>query len=116
MIRRLAERDGVIGIVLYNRFLHQEWRSGDPKSSVPFSRVIDAIDYVCQLTGSAQHVGIGSDLDGGFGVESTPEGIDTTSDLWSIGSHLNTRGYSQSDVEAVLFGNMLRKLRQLLPE
>jgi membrane dipeptidase len=115
MIRLLAERDGVIGIVLYNTFLQAGWRKSDLKSAVPYARVIDAIDYICQLTGSAAHVGIGSDLDGGFGLESIPVGFDTAADLWSIGTALRERGYDRADVAAVLGGNMLRKLRQVLP-
>lgn len=115
MIRRLAERDGVMGIVAYNRFLSNSWKKGDRKSDLPLSIYLDAIDYVCQVTGSAAHVGIGTDLDGGFGAESTPDGIDTVTDLWHIGDKLAERGYSPADVEAILSGNMLRKLRQALP-
>jgi membrane dipeptidase len=115
MIRQLAERDGVMGIVLFNRFLSDEWTSGDPKSKIPLTRVIDAIDYVCQLTGSAAHVGIGTDFDGGFGQESIPEDLDTVTDLLKIGDALKLRGYTPTDVEAIMGGNMIRKLRQALP-
>jgi membrane dipeptidase len=114
MIRRLAERDGVMGIVAYNRFLSNRWAMGDRKSDIPLSIYLDAIDYVCQVTGSAAHVGIGTDLDGGFGAESAPDGLDTVTDLWQIGDRLRERGYSPADVEAILSGNMLRKLRQAL--
>lgn len=113
MIRRLVERDGVMGIVPYNNFLANGWKRGDPR--VPFSTILDAMDTVCQIAGSAAHVGIGSDFDGGFGVQSVPEGVDTITDLWKIGDGLKERGYSDSDVEAILGGNMLRKLRQSLP-
>lgn len=116
MIRHLAERDGVMGIVLYNRFLSDSWSKGDPKTDMPLSVVLDAIDYVCQLTGSSAHVGVGSDFDGGFGMESIPEGLDTVMDLLSLANLLRARGYAEADVEAVLGGNMLRKLRQTLPE
>lgn len=115
MIRRLAERDGVVGVVLYNRFLHQTWASGDRRDLVPYSTVLDVIDHVCQLTGSAAHVGIGSDLDGGFGVEAVPQGLDTVADLWWIGEGLRKRGYSESDIAAILGENFLRKLRESLP-
>jgi len=114
-IRLLAERDGVMGIVPYNRFLSDTWTGGDPKSDVPLSVVTDAIDYVCQLTGSAAHVGIGTDFDGGFGYESIPEGLDTIADILTIGDALKARGYAPQDIEAILSGNMLRKLRQALP-
>ncbi len=115
IIRQLAEREGVMGIVLYNRFLSDTWSSGDRKTDVPLSVVADAVDYVCQLTGSAAHVGIGSDFDGGFGMESIPDGLDTVTDLSKIGTLLSTRGYSPADVEAVMGGNMLRQLRRALP-
>jgi membrane dipeptidase len=114
-IRALAERDGVMGIVLYNRFLSNDWVKGDRKDQVTLSTVLDAIEHVCQLTGSAAHVGIGSDFDGGFGAESIPAGLETVTDLLAIGTGLSERGFSPADVEAVLSGNMLRKLRQALP-
>jgi membrane dipeptidase len=115
MILRLSEHDGVMGIVLYNLFLSNMWRNGDRKSDVPLITVVDAIDYVCQLTGSARHVGIGSDLDGGFGKESIPEGLDTVTDLMNIIPLLCERGYSESDIEGIMGRNMLRILRQALP-
>jgi membrane dipeptidase len=115
MIRRLADRGGVMGIVLYNRFLSNTWKKGDRKSDVTLDTVADAIDYVCQMTGSAAHVGIGSDFDGGFGSESIPAEIDTVADLLKIADVLRGRGYSEADIEAVMSGNMLAKLRQALP-
>lgn len=115
MIHRLADRDGVMGIVLYNLFLSNTWRTGDRKSEISQWTPIDAIDYVCQLTGSAAHVGIGTDFDGGFGAESIPDGYDTVTDLLKIADALAERGYSDADIAAITHGNMLRKLRQALP-
>lgn len=113
MIRRLAERDGVMGVVLYNNFLTDDW---DKQQRLPFTVIPDAIDYVCQITGSAAHVGIGSDFDGGFGRESIPQGLDTVGDLLLIGNALRERGYEEDDIAAIMGGNMIRKLRQTLPE
>jgi len=115
MIRRLAERDGVIGTVLFNGFLSENWSKTSKKSDVPLSIVIDVIDHICQLTGNARHVGIGSDFDGGFGAGSIPEGLDTTTDLLAIGDALKARGYTSDDIELILAGNMLRQLRASLP-
>ncbi len=115
MIRRLAERDGVMGIVPFNNFLTNDWKQGSRKSDVPFTTILDAMDTVCQLTGSALHVGIGTDFDGGFGMESIPEGMNSITDVWRIGDGLRALGYSEADIEAILGGNMLRKLRQSLP-
>jgi membrane dipeptidase len=115
MIRRLAERDGVIGVVLYNAFLRPDWRSGDDRTRVSLTRVVDVIDMICQLTGSSAHVGIGSDFDGGFGVEDIPAGMDTIADLWKIAGGLRERGFAEGDIAGILGGNMLRKLREVLP-
>ncbi len=115
MIRRLAERGGVMGIPLYNRFLKPGWTRTDRKDEVTLDQVITAIDHICQLTGSAQHVGIGSDMDGGFGRSATPAEIDTISDLSLIEPLLRARGYEASDIAHILSGNFLRILRQTLP-
>lgn len=113
LIRQLAERDGVAGAVLYNRFLSNTW-SGPPR--LPLDTVLQVMDHVCQLTGNARHAGIGSDLDGGFGAESAPQEIDTVADLGLIGRGLAGRGYEADDVAAIMSGNMLRMLRRALPE
>jgi membrane dipeptidase len=115
LIRRLAERDGVIGTVLFNAFLKNGYAKTDRKDSVPFETAISAIDTICQLTGSARHAGIGSDFDGGFGSQHIPAGFDTVADLAKIGAGLRARGYADDDIAAILGGNMLRKLREALP-
>lgn len=115
MIRRIAEHDGVVGIVPYNRFLKPGWARSDPRNRVPFSLVADAIDHVCQITGSVDHVGIGSDFDGGFGLEHTPEGFDSVADFQRLAPLLESRGMSPSDVSAILSGNWLRMLHASLP-
>ncbi len=116
MIRRLAERDGVIGIVPFNRFLLRGWTKGDPKNAVTVADVAAAVDHVCQVVGDAAYVGLGSDFDGGFGAESTPSEIDTVADLSRIGPALSELGYGEQDIAAVLGGNWLRVLRAALPE
>lgn len=116
MIRRLAERDGVVGIVLYNRFLKPGWSPGDPKDVVTVADVAAAVDHVCQVVGDAAHVGLGSDFDGGFGAASTPAEIDTVADLARVGPALGELGYGEDDVYAILGGNWLRLLQETLPE
>lgn len=115
MIRRLAAREGVVGVVPYNRFLKPGWQTGDPREAVSVRTVAEAIDYVAQLTGSSAHVAIGSDFDGGFGVESIPAEMDTIADLAQIAEALLRRGYQAADIEAIMNGNWLRILRRSLP-
>ena len=112
-IERIAERGGVIGIVLFNKFLKQDW-SGK-KHDVSFDEVVRAIDHVCQVTGSADHVGIGTDFDGGFGAEAAPREINTARDLHKIGDEMLQRGYESHHVAQIMHGNWLRVLRAALP-
>lgn len=111
-IRLLGERDGVMGTVLYNAFLQKGWRKSDRKEEVTLAHVVANIDHVCQLLGSARHVGIGSDLDGGFGAEHIPAELDTIADLPKIATKLKERGYEADDIEAIMGGNWLRVLRR----
>ncbi|MEW6569005.1 MAG: membrane dipeptidase, partial [Chloroflexota bacterium] len=115
-IRHLAGRGGVIGILPYNRFLRKGWTRGDPRQTVTLNDVVTHIDHVCQLVGDAAHVGIGSDFDGGFGLDCLPVGLDSIADLRFIGEALAAHSFGRADVEAILGGNWLRLLRQALPE
>ena len=107
-VERLVERDGVIGVVLANKFLKDGWKPGDRRELVSIDDVVAHIDAICQLVGDADHVGIGSDFDGGFGLDQAPIELDGIGDLAKIGDGLAQRGYSQGEVDAVLGGNWLR--------
>jgi membrane dipeptidase len=79
-------------------------------------KLIEHIDHVCQLVGSARHSGIGSDLDGGFGREQAPMDLETIADLSRIPDMLRKRGYSEEDLRAVAHGNFLSFLNSALPQ
>lgn len=115
-IRAVAERGGVIGVVLYNAFLLDGYTAGTPREAVPLSLVADHVDYLCQLIGTPWHVGIGSDFDGGFGLNRVPQGLNSVADLPRLGELLAARGYGDEQVAAILGGNWLRFLRELLPD
>lgn len=116
VLHGLLERGGIIGIVPYNTFLLTGWTRGDRRESVPLQRVADQIDYVCQMAGDAAHVGIGSDFDGGFGLPSVPDGIDTVADLQKLIPLLDEKGYTEADIARILAGNWLSLLESTLPE
>jgi membrane dipeptidase len=115
MIRRLVEHDGVIGAVPFNSFLVNGYKYTDPKTDFSLSHYIGVIDHICQIAGSARHVGIGSDYDGGFGAAQIPAELDTIADLQLVGTALAQRGYSPEDIHAIFCGNFLRVLRATLP-
>jgi membrane dipeptidase len=116
VIRSLIERQGVIGIVPLNPFLSAGWKPGDGRQAVTLHHVVDQIDYICQMSGSAAHVGLGTDFDGGFGVQVVPAEIDTIADLQKLVPHLLDKGYSKEDIAAISGGNWLEHLKKVLPE
>jgi len=112
-IKRLIERDAVIGAALDAWMLHPGWvrRKTTPhEAGLKLERVVDHIDYICQMAGSARHCGIGSDLDGGYGIEQTPADVNSIADLARLAELLHQRGYSDDDVSGIMHGNWIRLL------
>lgn len=114
-IKELIKRDAVIGGVLDSWMLVPNWvrgKSTPASMNSTLERLIDNYDHICQLAGNSHHIGIGSDLDGGFGKEQCPMDIETIADLQKINTLLSQRGYSATDIENVMSGNWLRFLRK----
>jgi membrane dipeptidase len=114
-IHSLLERDGVIGIVPFNIFLVPGWRTGDRREAASLQHAAAQIDAICQMAGDALHVGIGSDFDGGFGLQSVPPEIDTVADLQQLAPLLAEKGYGESDIAAILGTNWIRFIQTVLP-
>lgn len=112
-IRRVVDRDGLVGVVLANYFLKKDCNRGGPKDQVGLEHVVAHIDHICQLVGDADHVGIGSDFDGGFGVESIPAELSNVSDLPLVGKALTDYGYQEEAISGIMGGNWLRLLRSV---
>jgi membrane dipeptidase len=109
VIRAVAARDGVIGLVLYNGFLDSAWRRDH---AIPVSVIDQLARHAAHMAGLIgwSHLGIGSDLDGGFGREECPREIDSITDLARAGDAAPTDAR-----ERLLGGNWLRFLRTALP-
>ena len=115
-IKLVIERNGVIGIPLDAWMMVPDWRRGvsTPESeNVTLKIMVDHMDHVCQLTGNANHVGIGSDLDGGFGKEQCPTDLDTIADLQKLTNLLKNRGYVEDDINRILSQNFINFLLQI---
>jgi membrane dipeptidase len=72
------------------------------------SDVVDHIDHVVQVIG-IDYVGIGTDFDGGGGVN----GCKTVADMKNITIELLRRGYSNKEIEKIWGGNTMRVLREV---
>ena len=116
-IKRLAERSAVIGVALDAWMLDPHWVKGESKpDSLTIESVVDHIDHICELTGCTLHAAIGSDLDGCFGTEQTPGDVKSVRDLQLLPERLSARGYTDDDIDAILFDNWLGFFRKHLPE
>lgn len=115
-IRSIVRRGGIIGVVLDAWMLLPGYdRRKTPRDHVKLQLLVDHIDHICQLAGNCESIGLGSDMDGGFGKEQCPHEIDTISDLQLLDGILTRRGYASQEIEAILHGNWLRFFRKHLP-
>ncbi|HNY14197.1 MAG TPA: dipeptidase [Bacteroidales bacterium] len=91
---------------LKNKFREERWEIYNKYrvlATVP--DVVDHIDHVVQVIG-IDHVGIGTDFDGGGGVD----GCRTVAEMKNITIELLRRGYSKSQIEKIWGGNVMRVL------
>jgi membrane dipeptidase len=116
LIRSIAERNGMIGLMPVNWGIDVEWRKRGKKQDISLDQFIDVIEATCEIAGSVENVGIGSDFDGGFGAESTPVELDTIADLPKLADAMLERGYSTAQTEAIVGGNWLQFFRKYLSE
>lgn len=113
-ILELINRGAVIGGALDAWMLVSDWKRGrsTPRGmNCTLEVVIDHLDHICQLAGNALHIGIGSDLDGGFGKEQCPYDLETIADLQKLPALFTKRGYTQQDIENIMHNNWLRFLQ-----
>jgi len=78
----------------------------DIEAKADVADFVDHIDYTVKIAG-IDHVGIASDFDGGGGIT----GWQDASETLNITKELVARGYSQSDIEKIWGGNLLRVLQ-----
>jgi membrane dipeptidase len=115
-LRAIIERGGVIGVAVVALMLKLGWILGKSSNQdITLEHVVDHIDHVCQLAGNCDHVALGTDLDGGCGIEAVPRDMDTIADLQKLPALLKARGYVDADIERFLHGNWIRLLHDARP-
>lgn len=113
MLRAIADRDGVIGLVFYNRFIRAGWVKADGKAAVSLDHLRQHADHLAQVVGT-RHIGIGTDLDGCIGYDEIPAEIHTIADLPKFANTLTNAGYTATEVAGIMGNNWLRVLRAIL--
>jgi len=118
-IKAVVERGGLLGTAFDAIMMTPGWvhlKSQPDQFQLKIERICDHIDHICQLAGSAKHLCIGTDLDGGYGTEQTPMDMDSIADLQTIPGLLRTRGYSEEDIEGLMYRNVVEFLRRAWSE
>lgn len=105
--REIVRRDGVIGLNLFARFVDPACGPADA-ARPSIDDAIDHVEHVCELAGDRRHVGLGSDMDGGFGADRLPRGIDSPRDLGRLADALSARGWPDADIANFACGNWTR--------
>lgn len=111
----LVERGAIIGGVLDAWMMVPGWELGfsQPKAMhCNLEVMVDHLDHICQLAGNSLHIGIGSDLDGGYGKEQAPYDLESIADLQNLQGLLQKRGYQPGDIENIFHGNYIRFIRE----
>ena len=80
-----------------------------PGERTTLKELVDHIDHVVDLIG-VEHVGIGTDFDGGGGVE----GCNDVSEMPNVTEELLRRGYSEEDIRKIWGGNVIGVLSRVI--
>ena len=108
-IKTLGDRGAVIGLNLYTEFLVRGRRA----------TIADCVAHVQRVTGIMGHrsgVGLGSDMDGGFGPGDVPVGLEHPRNLESLADALRTAGWSDQELVGFRYANWRRFLARSLPQ
>ncbi len=104
-LRMIAERGGVVGLVLYDAFIADNRHTN-------LDDVYAHLEHMVEVMG-VDHVGIGSDFDGGITAENSPDPFRTVADLPKLADYLaDKRGWKQADIKKLMGENWLRVLRE----
>ena len=105
LLEAIAENGGVVQVnLLYVS-------PNDPNTGERISTVLDVVDHIDHIAAVAgiDHVGIGSDFDGGGVVD----GCEDVSRLEAITLELVKRGYNKKEIHKIWSGNFMRVFRKV---
>ncbi len=104
-VAEIARRGGMVGVSFYQKHLRSSGRA-------TLEDVVQHIVHHARAAGSAEHVGLGTDLDGGFDARQAP--IDSLARLKELPARLRLH-FNRAQVEGIMGGNWLAFLERSLP-
>ena len=104
-VAEIARRGGVIGVSFYQHHLRASGRA-------TLDDVVRHIVHHARAAGGPEHVGIGTDLDGGFDARYAP--FDSLTKLKELPARLRLH-FNRAQVEGIMGGNWLGFLARSLP-
>jgi membrane dipeptidase len=105
VIAEIGRREGILGVSMYSGHLRTAGRAD-------ISDVVAHVEHIARVAGDVAFVGVGSDLDGGFGRDRAA--IDSLDDLAVLRSAL-ARRFGRRAADGVMGSNWLRFLEAVLP-
>lgn len=84
-------------------------RAKFPAEEATVADVVDHIEHVIKIAG-IDHVGIGTDFDGGGGVE----GCNDASEMFRVTEELVRRGHTEKEIAKIWGGNVMRVFRRVI--
>jgi microsomal dipeptidase-like Zn-dependent dipeptidase len=109
-VAKIAERDGVIGLIMAEHQLLDGLDVDPPDFARSVEAICRHIDRIAEVTDNHRHVAIGTDFDG-F-VKPTLAGLQHSGDLAALEAALNEK-YGAEIAEQIASKNTLRVLRRL---
>lgn len=117
-LKEIAKTGGVVGMNSFRDFV------GENANTQNVEKLVDHVDYIVNLIG-IEHVACGfdfndyldSDVLGGFATIADSPGIDglkTTYETPNVIAELKNRGYRDSDIKLISYGNFYRVLKEVL--
>src|SRR5438067_10382759 len=104
-VAEIARRGGVVGVSFYQHHLRQSGRA-------TLEDVVKHLVHHARAAGSPEHIGLGTDLDGGFDARQAP--VDSLARLKELPARLRLH-FSKTQVEGIMGGNWLAFLERSLP-
>lgn len=110
LVRAIAQRGGMIGVNLFSQFVSPQGK----ERRATIAEMVAHIEAICELVGDRRRVGLGSDMDGGFGAHQLVAGIDRPVHLTHLTDALKQRGWTEDELAGFASKNWLQWMQQAL--